>query len=459
MRRSTIDREWNEVVSSVAAMTAYRGPARPDRYDAVNKQHGTDRFALGKKMKFMLWPRFTALDMVKARGGRVEYWLWGLGQVLSDGAGAFLSSIAEGDEGSGKENGNKTQTEGCTCPLFSSLLGRHPDSFTGFEWINFVLSVARERIEPDLLSAWCSAPLFFEELTSGGALSLSHPSRPFLPGYDSQKDTTWHATPHGYGRIRKNIDSRNAVFTADIGNTDQREVEVSFFFGFGVPTGTNPFDFDFDSDSSEKGEKFDPLELEDRENLIDMFTNRHSHSCPWWFHPSHQSLPAFFFKKRLAHHIRGSMLTCFIALSAGLKLNRPMEMGESMGGTGVDWVTASGFSFLPPECTSSSSTLEAHPMKKVFDGAVRELRRRTKEIWRVPVDENKRTKAWREGMPRMGTRRVDWGGTFARLRDGEGRIVARSWQVRNGEWEGADYEDSELYWGPEGFMRVEFELE
>lgn len=227
-RRLTIDREWDEIVSSVAAMTAYRDRARPDRYDASKSQHGTDRYALGKKMKHMCWSRFTGYDLVRPRGGQIEFWLFNLGQLLSDGAGAFLSSSTASADGVD----NMKETD-CTCPIFTTLSSRHPDTFSGYEWINLVLSVARSRISPDLLSAW-SYPLFTEDFT------LSSPYHPLSPGYNCAKDRSWYQTPHGYSRIRRYIHASNADFQGDICNTDQRDLELSFLFGFDVPTGSHP---------------------------------------------------------------------------------------------------------------------------------------------------------------------------------------------------------------------------
>ncbi|KAJ4356943.1 hypothetical protein N0V85_009531 [Neurospora sp. IMI 360204] len=114
-RRLTIDREWDEIVSSVAAMTAYRGRARPDRYDASKSQHGTDRYALGKKMKHMCWSRFTDYDLVRPRGGQIEFWLLNLGHLLSDGAGAFLCSSATSTSTSTDETETETEKDRYDC--------------------------------------------------------------------------------------------------------------------------------------------------------------------------------------------------------------------------------------------------------------------------------------------------------------------------------------------------------
>ncbi|KAK3386223.1 hypothetical protein B0T20DRAFT_494009 [Sordaria brevicollis] len=458
VRRLTIDRAWEEVYSCAVAMTAYRGPARPDRYDAERNQHGVDPFCLGKKMKVMCWPRFTGVDMVKARGGMIEWFVRGLGQCLSDGAGGYLATAAAVGNSSDQGEKIEKEQEGCTCPLFSCLQGRHPDTFTGFEWIDLVLSVARERIDPALLSAWCAAPLFEEEL------GLASPSRPLIPGYDSRKDTTWHQTPHGYSRIRKNIESRNAVYTPDIINSDPRHIELSFLFGFDVPTGCHPLNIIIASPPSSSPPSSSP-EFQNfsfkscRENqvlqLLEMFQN--SDSTPPWFHLPHQTLETFD-RGKFAHHMRGSMLATFMALNAGMKLNRPMGRFGRVG-EGVDWVTASCFSFLPDPHPNDP---ERHPMKKVFEDAVKELRKETREVWEVPVDYNKRegVKKWREGMPNLGTRQWSWAGTFEELRDEEGNVVPVNELVpRNGEWDGADEEDWRLHWGPEEFMRGGFTFE
>ncbi|EGZ72513.1 hypothetical protein NEUTE2DRAFT_64414, partial [Neurospora tetrasperma FGSC 2509] len=193
-RRLTIDRDWDDFVHAVVAMTAYRGRARPDRYDAFKSQHGTDHYALGKKMELMCWSQFTSYDLVRPKGGTIEFWLFNLGQLLSGGAGVFLRSssaspcTSTADETETKTEKKETKKDCCTCPIFTPLSGRHPDTFTGFEWINFVLSVAHNRISPDLLSAWSASnhPLFTEDLST----LYSH--HPLSPGYDCTKDKSWY---------------------------------------------------------------------------------------------------------------------------------------------------------------------------------------------------------------------------------------------------------------------------
>ncbi|KAL0474117.1 hypothetical protein QR685DRAFT_195433 [Neurospora intermedia] len=299
-RRLTIDRNWNDLVSAVMAMTAYRGRARPDRYDAANSQHGTDRYALGKKMRHMCCSRFTGYDLVRPRGGQIEFWLFNLGQLLSEGAGAFLCCT----DTSASTTTDETQKEkdmDCTCPIFTHLSGRHPDTFTGFEWINLVLSVAHSRIAPDLISAWSSSsssssPLFTEDLRAQLYNHAHH--HPLSPGYDCIQDTSWYLPPFGYSRIRRSIHSLNTDFQGDMVNTDARDMEVSFLFGFDVSTGCHPLD----SPTSETAK------IEDRKEFLAIFQDLDGYSStrsPWWFHPHHQTLETFS-RTRLVHHLRGS---------------------------------------------------------------------------------------------------------------------------------------------------------
>ncbi|KAK3494152.1 uncharacterized protein B0T23DRAFT_452266 [Neurospora hispaniola] len=438
-RRLTIDRGWDDLVSAVMAMTAYRGRARPDQYDAANSQHGTDRYALGKKMRHMCCSRFTGYDLVRPRGGQIEFWLFNLGQLLSEGAGIFLCS-----DTSTSTTDETEEKDSCTCPIFTPLSGRHPDTFTGFEWINLVLSVAQSRIAPDLRSACSSraSPFQFTEDLRAPYNSSHHP---LSPGYDCAQDQSWYQPPFGYSRIRRYIHSLNTDFQGDIVNTDARDVEVSFLFGFDVSTGCHPLDAmscHSETANIQNRDKF----------LLAIFQDWYR--SPWWFHPHHQTLETFS-RTRLAHHLRGSMLTTFIALNKNFKLNRSMEGNRAE--SGVDWVTASAFQFVP------FPGGEPHPMKQVFEAAVRELRKRVRDVWQVSLDANKRegVKPFREGMP---SRRGSWEWGDELLIDwsrdsGEEDIDSAEGEVRYGEWEGADWEDMGLYWGPERCVRTGLELE
>ncbi|KAK3505499.1 hypothetical protein B0T13DRAFT_493051 [Neurospora crassa] len=193
--RLTIGREWDDLVSAVMAMTAYRGRARPDRDDAASSQHGTDRYALGKNMRHMCYNWFTGYDLVRPRGGQIEFWLFNLGQLLSEGAGASIPLLHRHLHlyNNRRDRRRRRQRRLYLVPnLYFSLSGRHPDTFAGSEWINLVLSVAHSRIAPDLRSAWSSStPLFTEDLRAPYNNSSYHP---LSPGYDCAQDQSWETS-------------------------------------------------------------------------------------------------------------------------------------------------------------------------------------------------------------------------------------------------------------------------
>ncbi|KAK1774779.1 hypothetical protein QBC45DRAFT_26541 [Copromyces sp. CBS 386.78] len=475
VRRLTLDTNWYTLVDAFAAMTCYRAMGRPDRAHDL-----FDQYKLGKKMLWMACPRFTAQELVRPRptADIMASWLWNLAQLLSDGADAYLS-------GPSLEPKPAADPGPCTCPVFSALNGRHPDTYNGYEWINLVLRTAQQQIEPSLLEAW-SQPLNEEE-----ALHSSTPYRPLCPGYDCQADSNWQEDQvHKRNNVVDASRFQNRMFEASVDlirlsghvadvpdgdNEEQHHQEEEENPARPDPNEGFPFYYTFVGPASAFSRLPESLQPG---FLLPTGTPLNSISIGPAFKAvlsnDNNNIPPF----RFAHSLRQTLLKAFLA-----RTFRYSSPGCDIGEDKIpDLFTRSAF--FSSSFSSSSSSSHSHslhtststknmnqkgcplplpPMKSIADHAAsrdfyRYCMHRSK-ITGIPLDQNKNKKVKPFRMPRC--QRSSGGSWEPNGFDFRPSSKAQGWLLSYGsidEVGGAvDDEDACLCWGPRHMMRRVFD--
>ncbi|KAK3948195.1 hypothetical protein QBC32DRAFT_222534 [Pseudoneurospora amorphoporcata] len=488
VRRLTLDTNWYTLVDAFAAMTCYRAMGRPDRAHNL-----FDQYKLGKKMLWMACPRFTAQELVRPRptADIMASWLWNLAQLLSDGADAYLSRPSLPETGDEHHSASPSSLEPkpadpgpCTCPVFSALNGRHPDTYNGYEWINLVLRIAQQQMEPSLLEAW-SQPLNEEE-----ALHSSTPYRPLCPGYDCQTDRNWQGDQ---------VHKRNNVVDASRLQNRMFEASVDLIRLSGAHVPDVP-DVHPDGDNEEQQQQH----MEEHETSgpdpnegfpfyyafvgpASAFSRLPESLQPGFLLPTGTPLtslsisPAFFKAVlsssddnnippfRFAHSLRQTLLKAFLA-----RTFRYSSPGCDVGEDKIpDLFVRSFFDSSFSSCHSLHTSTKNHmqkgcplslpPMKSIADHAARNFYKynRSKILGMIPLDQNKNKKVKPFRMPRC--QRI-WGGSWEPNGfDFRPSSKAQGWRLSHGsigELGGAravDDEDACLGWGPRHMMRRVFE--
>ncbi|KAJ4361604.1 hypothetical protein N0V85_009388 [Neurospora sp. IMI 360204] len=446
VHRLTLDINWYALVDAFAAMTCSRAMGGPDP-----AHYQFDQYKLGKKILWMACPRFTAQELVRPRptADIMSNWLWNLAQLLSDGADVCLASPSLPDMGdehlppsSSCPSSSSSSPEPmladpapCTCPIFSVLNGKHPDTYNGYEWINLILLTAQQRIEPALLEAW-SKPLNEEEL-----LSSSAPYRPFCPGYNRQTDRNWQEDQYHKGNNVVDTErysngwfeiSVNLVRLLGAGNEDADALD-SFQPGFLLPTGT-PFH---------------------SASIAPQFKEE-------YLQPYHAHLPP----SRFAHSLRQRLLKTFLART--FRLNPRYDTGNNEI---PDLFVRAIFASFNTSSSSHPYTrsqgqgqgqhpLPLPPMKSIFDHTARSVHHHRSEIMQIPLGQNQdpRIKPFR--MPRC--QREEEGGSEPNGFTPRPSSTAQGWPMSARASHGtvtADRDDRCLFWGCLHMMRLMFDWE
>ncbi|KAK3386222.1 hypothetical protein B0T20DRAFT_494005 [Sordaria brevicollis] len=499
VRRLTLDSNWYTLVEAFAAMTCYRGMGRPDR---AHDQY--DQYKLGKKIVWMACPRFTAYELARPRrnGDIMAKWLWNLAQLLSDGADVYLSSpslpkteneyLSRPSSDDSMDVDKPADRTTCTCPLFSVLNGRHPDAFTGYEWINLVLRTAQSRIESSLLEAW-SQPLTPDEL-----LSSSTPYRPLCPGYDCRTDTHWQEDfVHKRNNVMGSSKLQNAGFEADVDlirllgdapvpidpehhqQHQQDEESLDSNPGQGGGGGGGPFDYSLiDPLSSPPSSYHDTLipgysiptgTCLDFDSDIPGGGHSFTAAFKLVYNYTDQALSI-----RFPHFFRQTLFKAYLART--FRYSPGCDTGESkIPDLFLRGVFESEPCLCPFPSSSESSrfTQQRHriplpPMKSLFNLALHSSHHRRSSILSIPLDlinpktnPNTNRKVRPFTMPNL---QRNIGANLENNFDFRPSSAAQGWGISHGrvDREGsgaADYEDACLFWGCRHLMRRVFEWE